>query len=140
MAKRELDQKQERQIGLFDMINDISSSKQYIFNDDTAQVYLPFMVNKALSQHLDTILLANEMNKHNALTKEMHHDFLFYSVDAKPRYGKWAKAEKQNEGLIAYVKDKYDIGNERAIEYIKLMTETDIQQIEVTLKKKGGMK
>ena len=140
MAKRELDQKQERAIGLFDMINDISSNKKYIFNDDTAQVYAPFMVNKALSQHLDTILLANEMNKRPMLSKEMHFDFLFYSVDSKQRYGKWAKAEKRNEEMKLFVRDKYDINNEHALEYIKLMSEDEIKHIEAILKNKGGKK
>lgn len=141
MAKqRKLDETQERKIGLFDFVNDISSDKKYLFDDDTAQVYTSFMINKAFSQHLDTIMLANEMNKRPTLNKEMHHDFMFYSIDAKKRYGKWAKKGKQNEDVINYVKNKYAIGNERAIEYLSLMTDDEVKQIEVTLKSKGGKK
>lgn len=141
MAKqRKLDEKQERKIGLFDLVNDISSDKKYLFNDDTAAVYAPFMINKAFSQHVDTIMLANEMNKRPSLSKEMHHDFMFYSIDTKKRYGKWAKQENRNVDVINYIKEQYAIGNERALEYLDLMTEDEVKQIEATLKSKGGKK
>lgn len=137
--KREIDQKQEKKIGLFDFVGSISETKQYIFDEDTKSVYNAFMINKAMMQHLDTILLANETNKLQGLTDEMHHDFLFYAVDPKKRYGKWAKKQdKDHQDVIQYLQDHYQINNERALEYLKLLPDEEIDNIETKLKNKGG--
>ena len=140
VKQKELDQKHEKKVGLFEFVNDVSTDKKYLFNDDTETGYNKFMLNRALAQHIDTILLANEMNKRPDLSNLMHHDFLFYSVDAKVRRGKWAKKETGNEELINYIKNRYTVGNERALEYIGLMSEDEITQIEKTLNAKGGRK
>lgn len=136
--KRDLDQKQEKKFGLFDFVSDISEAKQYKFTEDTKSVYNQFMINRALMQHLDTILLANEMNKRMTLTDEMHHDFLFYAVDAKRRYGKWAKKSDDNLDVINYIKEQYKVNYDHALMYMKLFTSEELQQIETKLKAKGG--
>lgn len=139
MAKqRDLDQKQEKKFGLFDFIADISEHKQYKFTEDTKSVYNQFMVNRALMQHIDTILLANEMNKRAALNDEMHHDFLFYAVDAKRRYGKWVKKSDDNLDVINYIKEQYKVNYDHALMYMKLFTSEELQQIETKLNAKGG--
>ena len=135
--KRELDHKQEKKISLFDFVNDLSSTKKYIYCEDTDGVYNQFMINKAFSQHMDTILLASEMNRRSGLTNEMHHDFLFYSINRGKRYGKWAKKVEDNPELVKHVQNSYNIGSERAIEYIHMMSDQDITQIEATLSKGG---
>jgi hypothetical protein len=139
MAKtREIDQKQEKKFGLFDFVSDITEFKKYRFDEDTKSVYNSFMVNRALMQHIDTILLANEMNKRPDLIPEMSHDFLFYSVDAKSRYGKWAKKSDDNLDLINYIRSHYKINYDHAIMYINLMTEDELKQIEFKMNAKGG--
>ena len=137
--KREIDQKQEKKIGLFDFVGSISEKKNYLYNDDTKTVYNAFMINKAMMQHLDTILLANEANKMQGLSDEMHHDFLFYAIEPKRRYGKWAKKqEADRQDVINYLQEHYHINNERALEYLNLLPEEDIEHIETKLKRKGG--
>lgn len=139
MAKqREIDKKHEKKFGLFDFVSDISETKQYRFDDDTKSVYNQFMINRALMQHLDTILLANEMNKRMTLTDEMHHDFMFYAIDAKRRYGKWAKKSDDQTDIINYIKGHYQINYEHALMYMKLFTEEELQQIETKMTAKGG--
>ncbi len=125
----------QKKVTLFDFISDISTNKVYLYNEDTKTVYSPFMVNRGLAQHIDTILLADEVNKMPNLSKQMQHDFLFHSVDAKKRYGKWAKAVDEDK-LIVVLQSKYNVNKEVAIEYMKLL---DVDQIEY-LKKltKGG--
>jgi hypothetical protein len=140
MKQRELDQKQEKKVGLFDFVNDLSSDKQYLYNDDTDSVYSQFMINRAMSQHLDTILLASEMNKRSGMSNEMHHDFLFYTVDKKKRFGKWAKKSEVNVEVIGWLKNHYCVGHERAIEYLKLLSDEQVKQIELKLKATGGKK
>ena len=40
--------------------------------------YIPFVINKCLSGHLDTVMFANEMNKYPSLPEKMQHDFFIH--------------------------------------------------------------
>lgn len=136
--KREIDKKQEKKFGLFDFVSDICEHKKYRFDEDTKSVYASFMVNRALMQHIDTILLANEVNKRPAMTPEMSHDFLFYSVDAKRRYGKWAKKNDDNLDIINHIRSLYSINYDHALMYLDLLDEDEINQIKIKMNAKGG--
>ena len=47
----------------FEYVKAVNHSKQDIMVDDIAEkAYSAFLVNRALSYHMDTILLANEIN------------------------------------------------------------------------------
>lgn len=130
-------------VGLFDYLNDISSGKKYLFEPDNKKNYSQFMINKGLAQHLDTILLANEANKRTCMSDEMHHDFLFYSVDARKRYGKWAKSSTEvSKELLEYFMNKYEVNQEIALCYIEIHPD-DIGTLEKYVKEinnKGGSK
>lgn len=139
MAKRELDQKKEAKFSLFDFISDIGCDKQYRFNEDTKSEYNQFMIARAFGQHVDTVLLANELNKMGQISDEMHHDFLFYSVSPKNRYGKWAKKSNgDHQELSQFLMMKYQISQERSDEYIMMMTDEEIKQYEERMNAKGG--
>jgi len=124
---------------LFDYLNDISTHKQYIFDPSSNQNYNAFMINRGLGQHIDTIMLANEMNKRSNISKEMHHDFLFYSVDAKKRYGKWAKQDTTDLDLLEYLQIKYTINKEHALEYLEMLDKTEAKQLKIESEQKGGI-
>lgn len=123
---------------LFDFISDISERKRYLLSPDNESVYNIYMVNKAFAQHPDTIILAAEMNKRPSATKLMHHDFLFYSINASKRFGKWAKAEAYDKELVDYIKNKYCLSNKRALEYLELYDEKEIKEIKNKLKTLRG--
>lgn len=126
----------ERKVGLFDFIRSLGESKENLFDEDTQTVYNPFMVCRAFGQHIDTVMYANEMNKRPDSPKVMHHDFFFYGVEARKRYGKWAKEEKTNEAVIEYLKETYSINNDRALEYLSLLSDDEVKAIETRLKSK----
>lgn len=106
---------------LFDYIGDISLDKKYLYDEYLNKNYSQYMINRGLGQHLDTVLLANEMNKRSP-SDLLHHDFLFYSVERKKRYGKWTKADTSiSQEAIDYVKNKYDVNQTIALQYIKLL-------------------
>lgn len=124
---------------LFDHLNDITKSKQGIFHQgETNKNYSPFMINRGLQQHVDTILLANEMNKRPNISKEMHHDYLFHSVDPKLRYGKWAKQDTTDLDLIEYIKDRYSVNHIVALDYIQLFDREQLKIMMDKSKQKGG--
>lgn len=131
---------QIKKIGLFDFLNDVSYKKEYLYNEDTKSQYNAFMILRGLGQHIDTVLLANELNKRPNISKEMHHDFLFYVIDARKRYGKWSKEVKQyDEDVVEYIKDKYQYNTKNAIEqYLSLMSNAELKQLKKKVHNKGG--
>lgn len=132
------DNNQTKEPSLFDYLGDLTTKKNYIFEQDASKNYNIFMINRGLAQHLDTILLANEMNKKPSLSKLLHHDYLFYSIDAKPRYGKWAKADKTDEDLIEFVKKKYCVNQSVALEYLKLYDKEELKALKLESERTGG--
>lgn len=116
-------------IGFFDVVSDISEKKQYILDEDNIKYFVPYQVNRALSQHVDTVLLANEINKCGSIDPLMHYHFLMHTVAAKKRYGKWAKSVKEDEDTIKLISHKFNTSFNKAKQYFKLLSEDDIKQI-----------
>ena len=52
---------------LKDWLNSINFTKENLIADDPEMIssYPPYIVNRCLSGHLDTVLFANEMNKYS---------------------------------------------------------------------------
>ena len=82
-------------IGLMDWLNSIgtSGSNLLVNDEDSIKDYVPFVINKGMSQSIDTVIFANEMNKVPWLDPELQYKFLLNSVSKKKRYTKWTKAE-----------------------------------------------
>lgn len=114
---------------LFDFISDLSHDKLYLFEEGTEKNYVPFMVNRGFSQHLDTVFIANELNKLSVQDKLMSHDFLFCVVPARKRYGKWAKDDKEHQDSIDLIKRHYHVNQKVAQLYLSLLSKEDIESI-----------
>ncbi len=76
-----------------EIIPSILQTKQYaLLTEQDEKSYSSFMVNRALSFHRDTVLLANEMNRYTTLDNKLKYDFLLNIVRASKRpYSKWHK-------------------------------------------------
>lgn len=121
---------------LWDYVNAINSNKQDLMtgtdNDELAEAgYVPFLTNRALSQFPDTLLYANEMNKHNHLDNKLQFNYLLNAVRPKKRFSKWAKRE-DNEG-IQMVMQYYKCNVRRAQEYMQLLTSEQLNKIKEAL-------
>lgn len=122
---------------LFGTLNSISN-KGYAFSEEDQSAYPPYMINRGLMQNLDTVLYANEMNMNNQVTKEMHYDYLYYSISKKKRYGKWAKPSKDNKELIDNIVEYYKINRNYALQYIKMVGEDELKKHLVKKMNQGG--
>ena len=113
----------------FDYVNEIlQGKKQLIVDDLTEKGYEPFLVNRALSQHKDCVLYANEKNRRHHLDKKMQNDFLLNTVRSMKRpFAKWAKSEKNDD--IACVKMVYGLSDSKALDALRLLTKEQIQQL-----------
>lgn len=131
---------EDKKITPFDFINDISGQKEYIFSEDTERAYSNYLVNRGLSQHIDTILLANEMNKRPSIDSLMHHDFLFYAVSKKKRYGKWARDSKENEESLQLIMTEYCVNRSVAQQYMAVLDKSDIKALKTKYSNQGKSK
>ena len=119
-------------VDIFKIINNINTETKNILDSKEVSVsdYLPFMVNRALSYHNDTILYANEMNINNYLAKDMQYNYLFNSIKKRKRFSKWHKADEDNQ--IDLIVKEYKVNNQKAIQIKKLLTE---EQMNILKKK-----
>lgn len=132
----------ERVPALFDILNDLCLGKHGIVDRTTMKGYNPFVVGQGLSQHLDTVLLAYELNKQGVIDPLMHHDYLMATVKPKKRYGKWAKAEEKDEDIISLLSTHFKVSSEQAEEYMNIITNDELhiikQQYDEGGKKNGN--
>lgn len=120
----------------FDLLNDIMYGKEYIginqddiYDDSGLKSYSPFFINKGLSQHVDTVLLAGLINKASVTDTRMHHDFLMATVPPAKRYGKWAKVEEPINDIDKTIAAHFKVSPLQAREYIKIMDKDEVKLI-----------
>ena len=126
---------------IFDKLNDIGYKKENILKDGDEIIeagYQPYRINKFLSQHIDCLFLANDMNFHNHIDNKLQFDYFINTIRKKFRQSsKWLKAEQVDE--IDLIKEYYNYNNSKAKEVLNLLSEKDIEFIKRKLRK-GGLK
>jgi hypothetical protein len=118
-----------------EIIPSILQTKQYaLLTEQDEKSYSPFMVNRALSYHRDTALLANQMNLYPSADKKMQYDFLLNIVRASKRpYSKWYKKAKSSD--LETVKEYYGYSDSKAVEALKVLSEDQITAMKEQLYK-----
>lgn len=114
---------------VFDYVNEIlQGKKKLIVDEETEKGYIPFLVNRALSYHYDTILYANEMNMRHHIDKKLQNDFFINTVRSKKRPNvKWAKSDKDEN--IQYIKRAYGLSDSKALDALRLLSQEQIQKL-----------
>jgi hypothetical protein len=121
----------------FDYINAINFTKQNLFEDPQAHKdYNAWIVNKGLSYFPDTLLYANEMNRHYGIPKQWQFSFLLNSITKKKRFSKWSKKDTISDSL-RLVKEYYGYSNEKAKQALSVLSEEQLAMIEQKLYKGG---
>jgi hypothetical protein len=120
----------------FDYVNAICDTKQNLIIDEASEkAYNPFMINRTLSYHYDTVLLANEMNQRAHLDKKLQNDFLINTVRKKRRFAKWAKPISSDD--LEVVKEYYGYSNEKARQVLPLLNDDQMGQLRQRIFKGG---
>lgn len=120
-------------ISPFDLGTHINSKTELEFD---ISEYNPWMVNAVLSNHIQTVMFSNEMNKYYDLTKQQQYDFMYNAIPAGKRFGKWNKKETTfDKDIIEALKERYSINTRMAEQYAKLMSE---EQLSTIIKTRGG--
>ena len=112
----------------FEYVSAICDTKENLIVDDISEkCYNPFMVNRSLSYHYDTVLLASEMNQRAFLDKKLQFDFLLSTVRKKRRFAKWAKPLSLEN--LELVKEYYGYSNEKARQALPLLNDEQIVEL-----------
>lgn len=114
----------------FEFINSISKTKvDLMLGDESAkQAYPPYVVNRGLSMHQDTILYANEMNMCYNLDTDMQYYYYFYSIKKRSRYMKWLKKQDKDPDIEA-VQAYYGCNKDIAETYISILSKDELENI-----------
>jgi len=104
---------------------------------DAVKGYPPYIINKCLSFHTDTILYSNEMNKYSNLDKKMQYDFYINSLKPRKRFSPWIK--KQTLEHLELVQEYYGYNYAKSLEALRILTTEQLDQIKQSLNK-GGTK
>jgi len=97
--------------------------------------YPPYVINKCLSHHMDTLGFANEMNRYPNLDKKLQYSFYLNTVRPKKRFSPWGKKEKVKD--LDLVKKYYGYSNEKAIQALRILTPDQLNYIKEKLNKGG---
>ena len=124
---------------LKDWLNSINFSKEDLTVDDpdTIKDYTPYIVNRCLSGHLDTVLYSNEMNLHNHLDKDMQYQFYLNSLRKRKRFSPSLRKDKVEN--LNIIKRYYGYSNEKALQALRLLTNEQLDYIKKRLET-GGMR
>lgn len=115
----------------FDYVKSINH-KQH--NDDLTG-YNPFLTNKCFAMHLDTILLAEEMNQAHRLPPNLQYEFYYNAVRKGKRFGFPPKPSKEEQ--LSVITEYYKCSEQKAREYLRLLTPEQISVI-MERQNKGG--
>ena len=124
---------------LKDWLNSVNINKDNLIEDDPEAIssYPPYIVNRCLSGHLDTVLFANEMNKYSNIDKDMQYSFFLYTLRKRKRFSPWLKKEQIDN--LDLVKKHYGYSNDKAKIAVSLLTQTQLEYIR-NKHEKGGIR
>lgn len=125
--------------GLMEYLDSINSTKVDIMGEGEENTYPAFQVNRGMAQHIDTIMIAQEMNKLAGLPNRMQYDLYLNMVSKKKRYGKWVKSVATPED-IEFVSNHYKISITKAEEYISLLTTEQLEEMKSSYFEGGSQK
>lgn len=118
-------------ISPFDIIKSVSYTKKHILTDP--KEYNAYVVNKGLSYFPDTIGFANEMNRLWAIPPENQYDYYMNTIRKRNRYSKWNKKDNETEKILENIMAYYNCSTRVAKQYMKSMSESDIDFINNTM-------
>jgi hypothetical protein len=135
----------------FEFVNSINSaSKKSLFDgfnaledeldpDSPSKSYSSFLVNRSLSNFMDTVFFANEMNQQHHLPPKMQYDFLKNAIKPRKRFSKFAKGIADDNTVKCFMK-RYGYSAAKARDAISLLTKEQIEYVVRAMTPQGSKK
>ena len=123
-----------------EIVPSILQTKKNVIRDEIdLKDYKAFMVNRALSYHMDCVLYVNEMNVHNQLDPDMQYSYLLNTIrPMKRKFQPWQKAEVNKD--LECVKQYFGYSNEKAKDVLRILNDEQIAEIKAKTNKGGVIK
>lgn len=116
----------------------LDNKKNVLQNEYDVKKYDAFIVNKALSFHIDCILHANEMNMNHQLDNDLQFQYYLNTIRSmKRKYQPWQKAEVNKD--LEPIKEYFGFSNEKAKQALRVLNDEQITLIKEKTNK-GGVK
>jgi hypothetical protein len=124
----------------FTYVDSVSYSKKNLMrgseNDELSEKgYKPFLTNRSLSYHQDSILYANEMNLRPQLDNKQQYEYLLNTLRKRKRFAKWKKQEP--DASAEMIMEYFGYGRAKAEQAMRVLTDDQFTMIESTLDKGG---
>jgi oligoribonuclease NrnB/cAMP/cGMP phosphodiesterase (DHH superfamily) len=125
--------------------NNINSNTTKLDLDTQEFKYNKWRTNSSMSNFLENIMFANEMNLNSHITDQMHYDYLFYSVKKKKRFAskktardkEVEKLQKVEEANLAIISEYYKYNIVKSKAALKTLTDSQLEIIRKRLEKGG---
>jgi len=120
-----------------EILPSILETKKSVFRDELDyKDYKPFIVNRALSYHMDCVLYVNELNKNPSIDSDMQYSYLLNSIrPMKRKFQPWQKSEVDKN--LDCVKEFFGYSNEKAKEALRILNDEQIAEIKRRTDKGG---
>ena len=102
----------------FDIASHINEKKGVLDVEEIG--YNAYVINKVLSNTIDSVLFANEMNRYWNVSPQQQFDFYYHGLPRKKRYGKWHKNQDDLESLNL-IQEYYGYSRKRAKDVLVLL-------------------
>ena len=120
-----------------DIIPSILQTKKNVLQDEIdVKDYTPFVINRALSYHMDCILYANEMNLYSEIDKDLQYQYLLNTIRSmKRKFQPWQKSSADKD--LECVKEYFGYSNQKAKEALRILNDEQIAEIKANTIKGG---
>lgn len=125
----------------FDFAKSITTTKEDLYSTEEIfkKEYLPFMVNRILSNHPQSVLFADAMNQYPELDSKLQYDFYRLGLPKIKSSKMWTKKEVDEPSveLASIVAKHLNVNITRAMEYMAIIGSNAVQELN---EKQGGRK
>lgn len=121
-------------ISPFDVVKSLNEKTELEYD---MKEYSGFMINRIMSNNLDTLFFAEAMNRLNTLPTYMQRDFYWHGLPKAKRFGKYNKALAINN-IVALIMTHYTVNQKVAESYYKLMDESALIQLRESMNYGGA--
>jgi hypothetical protein len=114
----------------------LQTKKNVLIEEQDIKDYKPFIVNRALSYHIDCVAYANEMNLYPNIDSDMQYNYFLNSIrPMKRKFQPWQKTEANRD--IECVKKYFGYSNQKAKDALRILSDDQIAEIKAKTDKGG---
>ena len=119
------------------ILNSINNKGEILDQEFIEKEYKPFVINRSLSNIMDTVLFAHELNRLPNMPVYDQYKFYYYAIPKKRRFAQWCKPSKDK--YLQVVMEYYDYNERKAQSALKLLSESQCEELAKRIDK-GGKK